>query len=237
MRKNIRIKANINPNDEGSSLAIALFFFLLCSLICAGIIYLANTSSIGSASKSLASLQQDPFPYDPDSIPVPSITPTDTPAYDPDAEAVAAVCSIFKQVYGEAFVAAESGEETKIFKGPENIPYEILSYLHFYYGWAEAPVLDGNLEPKTFQVTLQGRPTVNVIVEMTGTEGSVRDGRLSAKTGLEFKTIKITVVSVNNPSCQEIFEYAVPGEGKCYIRLIYVTKQPYQTYFVIKNTP
>lgn len=39
--------------SEGSSLAIALFFFLLCSLMCAGILFLANSSSRG-VSKSLA---------------------------------------------------------------------------------------------------------------------------------------------------------------------------------------
>ena len=39
--------------SEGSSLAIALFFFLLCSLMCAGILFLANSSGRG-VSKSLA---------------------------------------------------------------------------------------------------------------------------------------------------------------------------------------
>jgi len=246
---------NKNRNSEGSSLAIALFFFLLCSLMCAGMLYLANSSARG-VSKSLSIAQNQP--------PLPTITPKPTDSPDPTPtpeidenypEDSVAIQMIFNKLYYDyygGFLAAENGEYTYILgdnnkdstNQPQNLSYEILSYIHAYIGDTnKVKRSSDNLTAyRVFEIKLENMPTVKVTVSLTGYEGSrmTNGGSEGNHEGLNFKTFSVTVESKDHPDCSVVksFTYTAPGDGFLYIRWSDGKgTDKGSKYFVIKNVP
>ena len=214
--------------SDGSSLAIALFFFMLCSLMCAGFIYLANSSTRTSAQ--LNSIQ----PYVAPPLPTPSVTPEPTPEIDPNyADACEAVNFMFDYLcsdYDAAFAIVESGGTYQIIKkaNPENLSYEILSYYNFKFGTNDVPIQNDNgieYVERTYKVTVANKPAVQVTFMLYDTYGS--QGNMGTKPSdknfkgcLQFKSLTITVKSdVSGCDYVRTKTYSLNGE-LCYIKCL-----------------
>lgn len=241
---------NINKNsNDGSSLAIALFFFLLCSLLCAGMLYLANASARG-VSKSLSIAQNQEFI----APPLPTGSPEPTPEIDPNyPEDSVAIQMIYNKLYYDyygAFLAAENGEYTYILgdnnkdstNKPQNLSYEILSYIHAYLGDKNKVLRsdDGSVAYRVFTVTLQGLPPVKITVSLTGYETSrmTNGGSEANHEGLNFETFTVKVESANHSDCTVVKEFTYTAQnGMLYIRWSDGKGTNYGKYFVIKNSP
>lgn len=255
MNDHNKTKLKANYSSEGSSLAIALFFFLLCSLLCAGMLYLANASTHG-VSKSLNIAKNQEFTGDP--LPDPTGNPTPAPAHDEkyknDCEAIDIVFNKLNYDYYNAFVTAEGGGQTYIYGAdnqdpywkPQNISYEILSYIHAYIGDTNKVPRNpyGNVEV-SFKINLNGYPPIKVTVLLTGFETSnmTNGGKEANHQGLDFETFTLKVESWNHPDCTYSCELKYPNSnenpaqnGKLYVRWSSGTA-PKGKYFVIKNTP
>ena len=220
MRSSIKIYKITKNKSEGSSLAIALFFFLACSLMCAGMLFLANSSARG-VSKSYNYAQANPVVLPPTPTPtlIPSPKPTPDPAYQAEAVAIDTIYSNLNYDFGNAFIAAENGVATDLYNTPSNMTYEILSYIHSYYGDNDkVPVtnnegIDSISVPFTYSIN---GIKVKVLVEMSGTNGSKKNN------GLRFDYFKITVSAADNTAftySQEL-EYTVNNgkDGKFYFK-------------------
>ena len=236
--------------SEGSSLAIALFFFLVCSLLCAGVLYLAN-SSTSWISKNYNYAKEQTYSAGPLPEPTTTTEPTPPPEHDSkyknDCEAIDLVFDKLNYDFYRGFVSADGGTNYYIYgadnkdpiTAPQNLSYEILSYIHAKIG---NPTLvprnaDGNVEV-SFKVSLNGYPPIKITVLITGFETSNMEnkGKESNHTGLDFDSFTITVASLNHPDCtyKKQLNYSVQ-EGKLYIRWSSGTNNG--KYFVIKNTP
>ena len=110
MNRNIKINDDSKKRCEGSSLAIALFFCMVCSLLCASILYLAN-STTRSVSRSYNYAQNLTFVAPPTPVPTEPPTPTPTPGPEYEAE-VAAIDTVFSNLnydFLNACIAADKG--------------------------------------------------------------------------------------------------------------------------------
>jgi len=246
---------NLKSRNEGSSLVIALFFFLLCSLLCAGMLYLAGSSMRGvSKSVEIAQSQIPPNPNDiptPTPLPPTTLTPTPNPEFQAEVAAIDLVYDTLYYDFHNAFVAAEAGGEYYVYKKSNpNLSYAVLSYIHAYYNnnksTADYPDqmvyvdASGDMIAKTFIVTANGID-VKVVIDMDGTNGSKANGNLSKNQnwGLEFQTFKITVSAVDGSECgyKRTFEYTVPDNNKFYIRWVEKGDNGKDDYrFVIKSS-
>ncbi|MCR5616314.1 MAG: hypothetical protein K6F45_09140 [Saccharofermentans sp.] len=243
MRRNLRKKTHLKLGSEGSSLAIALFFFMLCSLICAGILTVAN-SSIVSVSKN----------FDPDDVqeftPESSASHQDIdPTFQNEVDAIDYVCDFLEYDFSNAFYTVENGGEYSFLQTqkPRNLTYEILSYIHAYYN--NKVVKNGNTYfvgvdenynvSETFIVTISGTP-VKLVVCFEGTQGSKANGELGKKNkdyGLDFKKFTITVSAVDGSQCTYVrtYSYTVPDNQQFYIRWAN-KKNGIPMRFVVKGT-
>ncbi len=137
--------------SEGSSLAIALFFFLLCSLMCAGMLYLANTSS-RSVSQSLNKFQEFVEPETP-----PVIGPSGNLAKD----AVQIVYDSIKSDF-EMISQNHNDRDVSYINGTNNpIVYAIFTDLWRYGEW--------NNGRREYTVQLEGTSYPPVTVQITAT--------------------------------------------------------------------
>ena len=213
-------------SSDGSSLAIALFFFLTCSLICVGILFLAS-SSLRGATKSVENIPES-FPYNPDDIPTPIPTPIPTeteeilPEYDDDVVAIDTIYASLSFDYDNAFITAENGGTAEILKNPDkptvnpkqpvNPSYEILSYIHSNYDALKISSDGNEMINQTFTYTISGT-VVYAEIEMTGTKGSKSNG------GLQFKTFKMTITSADS-ACPYVqtYDYSAVDNKKVYIK-------------------
>ncbi len=135
--------------SEGSSLAIALFFFLLCSLMCAGILFLANSSSRG-VSKSLANAPVFEKPATP---PAGTIQPGMT-------NEELAVQIVYNELYDELetiFTNINNKKTTVLTEDDNPIIYSIFEDLLIHSGSS----------PRTYTVTTgdTSLPSVTIIVD------------------------------------------------------------------------
>ena len=227
-RKN---KALLQGND-GSSLAIALVFFLLCSIICASIIALAN-SSVSSVAKN----------YDADTVetsyngaPIPDPTesvPTPDPLYPDDSAAVTAIYNILYADLNDIYNTVEKGDVKAINKSPTTITYEIFSYINFYFentkqGVDQNKVFYHTTDPdhpeygeiivRDFTITLTGQTPVKVTLIFTNTDGSIGDAVGDSKPGcMQFKTVMITIESTNT-ACKYKRYITFEFSDKCYFK-------------------
>ncbi len=235
MKHNVDTNKAKKQRSEGSSLAIALFLFMVCSLMCAGLLYLANSTSRG-VSKSYNYAQN--LTFDPPPTPTPTPTPTPPPepdpAYQTEVDAIDTVYSNLNYSFLNGFLAAEQGISTEYLYEPQNMTYEILSYIHSYYGdngkvpvTKDAAIGDSISVPFTYVIN---GTTVKVLVEMTGTNGSQKNN------GLRFHTCKMTVSS-ENPECTyyQVLEYTVNNgkDGKFYFKW---SNPGGKKRFTLKNT-
>ena len=216
MKHNVDTNKAKKQRSEGSSLAIALFFFMVCALMCAGILFLANSTSRG-VSKSYNYAQKLDFNLpSPSPTPIPTATPTPDPAYQAEIAAIDTIYSNLTYTYGNAFIAADDGVATDLKAEPSNITYEILSYIHSYYGDSDkVPVTNNDSISVPFTYTINGIK-VNVLVEMSGTNGSKKNN------GLRFRYVKMTVSLADNPdfTYSQVLEYTVTNgqDGKFYFK-------------------
>lgn len=242
---------NMKNGSEGSSLAIALVFFLMCSLICAGILYVANSSLFG-VSKGFNSKDVDTW-TDPAAIPTidPSITamPTPDPDYPEESAAINLIYNTLQYDFAQGVAAAESGGEYYVYwtKNHGYLTYEILSYIHGYYKYSQAGNYvavdeNGNVS-ETFIVTVSdlSDTPVKVVVDFYGTQGSKANGSVNEKKGLNFSGFQITVSAVDGSSCPIVKKYPetpyeVPGGGQFYIRWKGASGS-IPKLFVFKSTP
>lgn len=212
-------------SSDGSSLAIALFFFLACSLICASILLLSG-SSLRGVSKS-TELIPESFPSNPDDIPTPPPTeptePTVIPAeYEDDVAAIDTIYATLCSDYYNAFTTAENGSTAEILKNPDNPKvnpskpvnpsYEILSYIHSNYSSLKIMVGNDEMINETFTYTVSG-VVVYAEVEMASTKGSKNNN------GLQFNYFKLTVKS-SDPECpyDQVYEYSAVENKKVYVK-------------------
>lgn len=193
-------KMVITKDNEGSSLVIALIFFMLCSLVCAGFIYMANSSTV-SATK-LSSIQ---YPT-PAPIPSPEPTPPLEAGYEEECISVNFVFDALCNDFNQAFEAADKGGQYQIIKrsNPENLTYEVLSYYNYNYGNSNVPITtaeDGSqMATRTYKVTVKNMKPVNVTITMTGMDGSTGNAEVDSskpkyKGCLYLKSLTITVTS------------------------------------------
>lgn len=228
MKDCINVNQNMKPGNEGSSLVIALFFFMLCALICAGILYVANSSIFGVSKHFNAEAVPDEYVGPPIPTIDPSITgmPTPDPDYPEESAVINLVFNTLQYDFASGMVAAESGGEYDVYwvKNHGYLTYEILSYIHGYYKNSQAgnyvAVDEYNNVHETFIVTVSDIP-VEVVVDFYGTQGSSANGSADSKKGLNFQGVKITVSSaVEGTTCPitKTYEYTVPNGGQFYIR-------------------
>ena len=222
MRFNECEHSEIKTRSDGSSLAIALFFFLACSLICASILLLSG-SSLRGASKS-AELIPESFPNKPDDIPIPSPTePTEIPSeYEDDVAAIDTIYSTLSNDYYNAFITAENGAKAVLLKNPKNPKvdpsepvnpsYELLYYIYYNYNKLRVKVDGDEMIDETFTFTFS-ETTVYAEVEMTGTIKS------KSNKGLQFKTFKLTVKS-SDPECpyDQVYEYSAVEDKMVFVK-------------------
>ena len=238
MKDYINSKKNIKPGNEGSSLAIALFFFMLCALICAGILYVANSSIFGISKNFNA---DNVIPY---VSPAPLPDPTPTPELDENhMEESLAIKLVYDTLSYDLNVAckeAEIGGEGKILasQNPRNITYEMISFINSYINNKKkesdgqtyfVPVDNSSKEmlPLEYTVTINDIP-VKVVFDFDGTAPETK-----ANSILAFNAINITISSgVEGSDCKYIrtSTYEVPGDGKLFIRWANNPKR-----FLVKN--
>ncbi len=209
---------SLKVGSNGSSLAIALFFFMVCALMCAGLLFLASSTTHG-VSKSYSYAESLVFVAPPTPTPTPTTTPTPTPdpAYQAEADAIDTIYSNLYYDFMNACLTADKGETAVIKNTPSNMSYEILSYIHSFYGDnGKVNVTNSNgvesiSVPFTYEIN---GINVQALVEMSGTNGSKKNN------GLRFSYIKITVSTPDIPECtySPVFEYTVNNgkDGKLY---------------------
>ena len=231
-----RYKGNnkvLKNSDEGSSLAIALFFFMLCALMCAGILYLANSSSYGvlkhfNANNITPFVSPEPIPTEDPTL---TSTPTPTPdeAHPEEQAAIDLVYNTLKAEFQSAFIEVNNGGEYCInaSSNPRSMAYEMISYINSYINRGNFKEKDGNyysipleadgdMAPLTYEVTVNGIK-VNVEFDLDGTQESV------ANTALYFTGINIRITSaMENTTCtyEQIYTDTVQGSGK--FKLVWV---------------
>lgn len=252
MLSDTKIKKHIEKNSEGSSLVIALFFFMVCALLCAGILFLARSTTRG-VSNTLAKAQDF---VEPEGVPTITLIPSPTPSEGDSEDEVKAINSVYDKLYYDYYysmTAVQNGGQYIIqrSKNPKDISYEIFSYINdnIYkkmdnpsdhvnnqddFNYPILPDEFGNLDAD-FIITLEGMPPVKVIVSMTGIQPTKAGqyGNDVRKSGIDFNTLKMTVVTaVEGSTCTYMreFEYVVPDNGKFVIW--YDEKTAFQ--FVIK---
>ena len=246
MKNYIKAKMDMKTGSEGSSLVIALFFFMLCALICAGILYVANSSIFGVSNHFNAEDVPDEYVGPPIPSIDPSITgmPTPDPDYPEESAAINLVYNTLQYDFAKGVAAAENGEVYNVYwtKNHGYLTYEILSYIHGYYKNSQAgnyvAVDENNNVSETFKVTVSGVP-VKVVVDFYGTQGSSANGSADSKKGLNFQGVKITVSSyVDNTTCPitKVYEYTVPNGGQFYIRWRGASGST-PKLFLFRNTP
>ena len=130
MKNSINAKLNMKLGNEGSSLVIALFFFMLCALICAGILFVANSSIFG-VTKHFNAEDVPEF----DAPPIPTGTGEPTPTLDPshveESEAIKYVYDTLAYEFDNMFITVSGGETYNILhtKNHGSLSYEIMSYV------------------------------------------------------------------------------------------------------------
>ena len=218
--------------SEGSSLAIALIFFLVCSIICAGIIALAN-SSVSSAAKNYDADTVETS-YDGPPIPDPvDPVPTPDPLYPEESAAVTAVYNILYADFNDVYTAVENGEVKQINKSPSTITYEMFSFINFYYkntvqgadpNKVFQPTTDpdhpeyGEIIVRDFTVKLAGQKDVKVTITLTNTDDSIGNAVGDSVEGcMQFKTVIITIQSLNT-NCTYKRTFTFDFSDKCYFK-------------------
>lgn len=177
------------PGSEGSSLAISLFFFMLCSLICAGILFVANSSIFG-VSKNFNAKDVPEF-TEPAPIPTPNPTPFD-PAYPDESAAINYVYDTLAYEFDGLFNTVPGGGEYSVLhvKDHGSLSYEVISYINAYLGMvyrgnnylslsekndSDIYFVDvdasGDMLPKEFKITVSG-VDVKLVIDLDGTSGS-----------------------------------------------------------------
>ena len=234
----INTNKTIKSSNEGSSLAIALFFFMLCALICAGILFVANSSIFG-ISKNFNADNVQPF-ISPAPIPSPSPTPEIDDNHKEESAAIKLVYDTLSYDLNVACNEAAAGGEGKILasSNPRNITYEMISFINSYIN-NKKKESDGNtyfvpvdesskdMLPWEYTVTVNGIP-VKVVFDFDGTAPETK-----ANSVLAFNVINITISSgVEGSDCKYVrtYYYKVPGDGKLYIRWANNPKR-----FLVKN--
>ena len=238
----VRKNKDSNIGSDGSSLAIALFFFMVCALLCAGILFLANSTTRG-VSKSL-SIAQNPSPI-PSPPPILTSTPTPTPTpelgYENQAAAIDLVYNKLYYDYYYSMTTVENGGQVTIKKklysnspkpNPENLSYEIFSYINFVMGSKgghdsifnrDVKIDDAGFLSTDFVVTVKDLPPVRIVVTLSGADYPSKDNLL-------FQSIKMEFSAADDSGCTYTpsFEYSVP-DGKVY-------RIRYSNYtFIIEN--
>ena len=241
MNMKTKTKIDCNNSCEGSSLVIALFFFMVCALMCAGILFLANSTTSG-VSKSLAIAKAQDF-EEPEGIPTSTPTSTPDPQHKQESEAIIFVTDKLNYDYGDITKATiDNGGEVTIAKSqnPENLSYEIFSYINNYYndwfkskpGYPVIPDEDGNLS-LCFTVTVKDMKPVKVLVTMKVVEKyietygpptlfpvknkTVFPDKNQKINGISFTYLKMTVFS-DVEGCDYRREVElIPPEGDVYL--------------------
>ncbi len=243
-------KKLLNSSD-GSSLAIALFFFMVCALMCAGIIFLANSTTRG-VSKSLSVAKNQTY-VEPSGMPTLTPSPPPLEGYVDESNAIDYVYDVLYYDYYYSMLTVENGGQLTIKKSPKNIPYEIFSYINdnIYkkmdnpndhqnnqddFDHPVIPDAEGNLTVD-FTITVNDMSPVKVTVDMTGIQSTTNHGNDVRVYGIKFKTLKMTVESaVEGTGCSYVryFEYVVP-DGENYV--IQNVKDGSSYKFLIYNKP
>lgn len=215
----------LKNGDEGSSLAIALFFFMLCALMCAGILYLANSSSYGvlkhfNANNITPFVSPEPIPTEDPNL-TSSPTPTPDEAHPEEQAAIDLVYNTLEAEFHSAFIEVNNGGEYSIYasSNPRSLAYEMISFINSYID-REYKEKDGNtyyvpvdenkdMLPFTYIVTVNGID-VKVVFDLDGTKDSL------ANNYLYFTAINITVSAVDGSECKYVRTYTdtVQGSGK-----------------------
>ena len=220
---------NMTPGGEGSSLAIALFFFLICSLMCAGVLYLASSSSRG-VSKSISVADKN---LTDQSFPALTSTPPPLEGYEEECEAINIV---YEQLYYDFYYSLTTIEKDgsvtykkTVAPDPENLSYEIINYINNYYGKTgkrgeEVKPDENGILTMDYTVTVSGKPPVKVEISLIGAQSS-------SKNNLVFESIVVTIsTGVEGSECsyKPVIEYSVPAGKQYHIRYSNFT-------FVVKN--
>ena len=232
MKINKRKNKVLLRGSEGSSLAIALIFFLVCSIICAGIIALAN-SSVNSAAKNYdadtveTSYNGAPIPDPVDPVPTPD------PLYPEESAAVTAVYNILYADLNDVYNTVESGKTKTINKSPSTITYEIFSFINCYFENTKPNMNQqkvywrttdpdhpeyGDIIKRDFTITLAGQKPVKVTIILTDVDGSVGDAVGNNNPGcMQFKSVLITIES-KNTACTYKRTITFEFTDKCYFK-------------------
>ena len=139
----------LNNGSDGSSLAIALFFFMLCALMCAGILYLANSSSYGvlkhfNANNITPFVSPEPIPTEDPNL-TSSPTPTPDEAHPEEQAAIDLVYNTLEAEFHSAFIEVNNGGEYSInaSSNPRSMAYEMISYINSYINRGNFKEKDG----------------------------------------------------------------------------------------------
>lgn len=248
-------KKKLKTGSEGSSLAIALFFFMLCALICAGILYVANSSIFG-VTKHFNDKDVPEYVMPP--IPTVDVTPTPTldPAHEEESEAIKYVYDTLSYEFDEMFETISKGGDYSILhsSNPRSLSYEIMSYINAYFGvvyrsgksiklsdteinpsdlyYVETDE-NGEMLPKEFTVTVKGY-IVKVVVELSGNTDS-NGNKTVYNTLLIFNSVKFTVSAIDGSDCQYVRTYDKTYEdGYFYLKWV-GAGSGLPKRFVIKN--
>jgi len=234
MKDYINANQKMKSANEGSSLAIALFFFMMCALICAGILYVANSSIFGvSKNFNADDVQEFVAPPTPTSDPALEPTPTLDPSNVKESKAIKYVYDTLAYEYDELFNTVSSGGTYNILwtKDHGSLSYEIMSYVNGYFGRvyrtsgnkylelsekidSDIYFVDvdgtGDMLPKEFIVSVSGYD-VKVVFDLDGTQdtpiGNQRSKDNDKYNYLKFNTVKFTVSAVDGSGCSYVREY------------------------------
>ena len=221
-------KRNQKYND-GSSLAIALFFFMVCSLICAGVLSVANSSLVGVSKGFDSDNVQN---YVPPPLPSPEPTSEIDPNFENESKTINLVYDTLVNDFDTAFTSVETTGQGHILHStnPRSMSYEMISYINSYINNSKkenngvtylVPVDDeGDMLPLTYVVTVSGI-SVDVVIDLDGTAANGSTPQTVANTRLVFSTFKITV-SAHESECTytRTYTYTVPNDGKYYFKWV-----------------
>lgn len=250
MKDYISSNKNMKPGNEGSSLVIALFFFMLCALICAGVLYVANSSIFG-VSKGF---NADDIPEftEPAPIPTPNPTPEIDPAYQAESKAINYVYDTLAYEFDGLFNTVPYGGEYNILhvKDHGSLSYELMSYINAYFGtvyrqssnkyfnlselnesdqyYVEVDA-NGDMLPKEFKITVSGID-LKLLIDLDGTNTS------KYNTVLKFNAVYFKVsVWDESSGCTYVREYSNSyNEGLFYLKWV-GAGSGLPKRFVIKN--
>ena len=218
MNSSLKMNKRKKLGSKGSSLVIALIFFMVCALLCASVLYLSNSTNRG-VSKSLSIAETETFvpPPTPTPRPTPTPTPTPDPVYEAETAAIDIIYANLNYSFYNACLDADKSITTSFYNNPQNMTYEILSYVHSNYSNAKVPVSTDNDGTISVLFTYQiNSIPVEVLFEMSGTNGS------KPNNGLRFHYLKITVRVPESTGCtySQVVEYTVNNgkDGKFYFR-------------------